>query len=100
MAWHRTKLYCSSATPDTGCEDCIVRPSLQDLTNMQGNGDALQGLILCAVQTFGLEIITNGNGTIVTQALNYWQTLSSNGGGVAVGAIVEVGLGMNLDLRR
>lgn len=26
----------------------------------------------------------------MSQALNYWQTLSSNGGGVAVGLIVEV----------
>ena len=50
----------------------------------------MKGLLLCAAQTFGLEIVTNGNGTIVAQALNYWQTLSSNGGGVAVGAIVEV----------
>ena len=71
-------------------------PSLQGLTNMQGKGTALKGLIFCAVQTFGLEIITNGNGTIVSQALNYWQTLSSNGGGVAVGAIVEVGLGVKI----
>ena len=70
------------------------------MTNMQENRNGLKGLILCAVQTFGLEIITNGNGTIVAQALNYWQTLSSNGGGVAVGAIVEVGLGINHDLRR
>jgi hypothetical protein len=42
------------------------------------------------MQTFSLEVITSGNGTIVSQALNYWQTLSSNGGGVAVGLIVEV----------
>lgn len=42
------------------------------------------------VQTFSLEVTTSGNGTIVAQALNYWQTLSSNGGGVAVGLIVEV----------
>ena len=52
----------------------------------------MKGLVLCAVQTFGLEINTDGNGTIVAQALNYWQALSSNGGGVAVGVIVEVGL--------
>lgn len=51
----------------------------------------MKGLVLCAVQTFGLEIITDGNGTIVAQALNYWQALSSNGGGMAVGVIVEVG---------
>ena len=57
-----------------------------------GKATCLKGLILCGVQTFGLEINTDGNGTIVAQALNYWQTLSSNGGGVAVGAIVEVGL--------
>lgn len=41
-------------------------------------------------QTFSLEVVTSGNGTIVAQALNYWQTLSSTGGGVAVGLIVEV----------
>lgn len=46
--------------------------------------------LLHALQTFSLEVITSGNGTIVAQALNYWQTLSSNGGGVAVGLIVEV----------
>ena len=42
------------------------------------------------LQTFSLEVVTSGNGTIVAQALNYWQTLSSTGGGVAVGLIVQV----------
>ena len=42
------------------------------------------------MQTFSLEIVSSGNGTIVAQAVNYWQTLSSIGGGVAVGLIVEV----------
>ena len=87
-------------TSDTGCKNRIARFYPQALTSMQRNGNSLKGLRFCAVQTFGLEIITNGNGTIVAQALNYWQTLSSNGGGVAVGVIVEVGLGVNHDLRR
>ena len=42
------------------------------------------------LQTFSLEVVTSGNGTIEAQALNYWQTLSSTGGGVAVGLIVQV----------
>ncbi|EIE18857.1 hypothetical protein COCSUDRAFT_59785 [Coccomyxa subellipsoidea C-169] len=47
-------------------------------------------------QTFNLEVVSNANGTIVSDALNYWQTLAPNGGGIAVGLIVEVsdGLGM------
>ena len=44
----------------------------------------------CPVQTFNLQVVSNANGTIVASALSYWQTLSPNGGGVAVGLIVEV----------
>ena len=43
-----------------------------------------------AAQTFNLQVVSNANGTIVASALSYWQTLSPNGGGVAVGLIVEV----------
>ena len=42
------------------------------------------------MQTFNLEVVSNSNGTIVSDALNYWQTLAPNGGGIAVGLIVEV----------
>ncbi len=42
------------------------------------------------MQTFNLEVVSNANGTIVSDALNYWQTLAPNGGGIAVGLIVEV----------
>ena len=45
---------------------------------------------VCPVQTFNLQIISNANGTIMASALSYWQTLSPNGGGAAVGLIVEV----------
>ncbi|BDA48966.1 probable major extracellular endoglucanase at N-terminal half [Coccomyxa sp. Obi] len=41
-------------------------------------------------QTFNLEVVSNANGTIVSQAVSYWQTLAPNGGGIAVGLIVEV----------
>lgn len=42
------------------------------------------------MQTFNLEVVSNSNGTIVSDVLNYWQTLAPNGGGIAVGLIVEV----------
>lgn len=44
------------------------------------------------MQTFNLEVVSNANGTIVSQAMSYWQTLAPNGGGIAVGLIVEVQL--------
>jgi hypothetical protein len=41
-------------------------------------------------QTFNLIVVSNQNGTILTSALNYWQNLAPNSGGLAVGLIVEV----------
>lgn len=44
------------------------------------------------MQTFNLEVVSNANGTVVSEALSYWQTLAPNGGGIAVGLIIEVQL--------
>lgn len=53
---------------------------------------SLTGLMtnVCVLQTFNLVVVSNANGTIVSSALSYWQNLAPNGGGIAVGLIVEV----------